>query len=48
VNGRFWVFYGALSDVEYTLRVTDTHSGKTRQYHNAPGSYCGRADVNAF
>jgi hypothetical protein len=48
VNGSFWVFYGALSDVEYTLRVTDTHSGKIRQYHNAPGSYCGRADVNAF
>jgi hypothetical protein len=48
VNGRFWVFYGALSDVEYTLRVTDTQSGKIRQYHNAPGSYCGRADVNAF
>jgi polysaccharide biosynthesis protein PslG len=48
VNGRFWVFYGALSDVEYWVRVTDTQSGKARQYHNVPGSYCGRADVNAF
>ena len=23
VNGYFWIFYGALSDVEYTLTVTD-------------------------
>ncbi len=48
VNGRFWVFYGALSDVEYWVNVTDTQTGKSRRYHNAPGSYCGRADVNAF
>ena len=24
VNGRFWIFYGALSNVAYTLSVTDT------------------------
>jgi hypothetical protein len=48
VNGRFWVFYGALSDVEYWVNVTDTQTAKTRRYHNDPGSYCGRADVNAF
>src|SRR5207302_1079426 len=23
-NGKFWVFYGALSDVEYTIKVTDS------------------------
>ena len=26
-NSRFWVFYGALSDVEYTITVTDTQTG---------------------
>ena len=24
INGRFWVYFGALTDVGYTLRVTDT------------------------
>ena len=48
VNGHFWVFYGALSDVEYTLRVTDTMTGAVRTYTNPPGSICGRADTAAF
>ena len=48
VNGHFWVFYGALSDVEYTLRVTDTMTGAVRTYTNPPGSICGRADTTAF
>jgi hypothetical protein len=48
VNNRFWVFFGALSDVEYWVNVRDTQTGKSRRYHNLPGSYCGRADVNAF
>lgn len=34
VNGRFWVFYGALSDVEYTLRVTDRVTGDVKAYDN--------------
>ena len=36
-NGFFWVFYGALSDVEYTLVVTDTETGQCREYLNSPG-----------
>ena len=48
VNGHFWTFYGALSDVEYTVTVTDTHTLARRQYRNAPGNFCGRADVEAF
>lgn len=48
LNGKFWFFYGALSDVEYTLRVTDTTTGAVRTYHNAPGNLCGRADTAAF
>jgi hypothetical protein len=27
LNGHFWVFYGALSNVQYTLTVTDTVTG---------------------
>ena len=48
VNGYFWVFYGALSDVEYTITVTDTESGFVRTYHNEPGQICGRGDTAAF
>ncbi len=48
LNGHTWLFYGALSDVEYTLNVTDTLTGARKTYHNPPGQLCGRADVTAF
>ena len=34
VNGNFWFFFGALSNVEYTITVTDTASGAVHAYHN--------------
>jgi hypothetical protein len=48
LNDRFWVFYGALSDVAYTITVTDTTTGGIREYENTAGSQCGGADVDAF
>ena len=48
VNGHFWVFYGALSDVEYTITVNDTQTGATRTYHNAPHHLASGSDVTAF
>jgi hypothetical protein len=48
VNGKFWVFYGGLSDVEYTLRVRDRVENTTRFYHNPAGEICGLGDVTAF
>jgi hypothetical protein len=48
LNGHFWVFAGALSDVEYTITVTDTQTGKTKAYHNAPHQLASRADTTAF
>lgn len=48
VNGKHWVFYGALSDVEYWVTVTDTTTSQTREYRNPPGTLCGRADTSAF
>lgn len=48
VNGNFWVFFGALTDVEYTITVTDTVSGLERRYDNVAGNICGQADVTAF
>lgn len=48
VNGKVWVFYGALSDVGYTLRVRETATGDVAEYVNPPGNICGAADTAAF
>jgi hypothetical protein len=47
-NGKFWVFYGALSDVEYTLTVTDTQTGVMKTYTNPKGRLASVADTGAF
>ncbi len=48
VNGKFWVFYGALSDVQYDLTVTDTATGFSHTYHNNQGNLCGKGDTGTF
>jgi hypothetical protein len=48
VNGKFWVFYGALSNVEYRITVTDTESGAVRTYTNPNGTLASVADTAAF
>ncbi len=48
LSGHYWVFYGALSDVEYWITVTDTASGNMAFYHNPPGEICGMGDTNAI
>ena len=47
-NSYFWVFYGALSDVEYTITVTDTVTGAVKTYFNPQGQLASVADVAAF
>jgi pre-peptidase len=47
-NQHFWVFYGALSDVEYTITVTDSETGAVRTYTNTQGRLASVADVVAF
>lgn len=48
INGKAWVFYGSLSDVEYTVRVTDTQTGKVKTYRNQQGNLSGVADTSAL
>ena len=48
INGQYWVFYGALSDVQYTLTVTDTQTGRARTYTNPQGTLASRADTAAL
>jgi photosystem II stability/assembly factor-like uncharacterized protein len=48
INGRFWVFFGALSDVEYTVTVTDLVTGAVKRYDNPQGRLASVADTSAF
>ena len=48
INDHFWVFYGSLSNVEYTVTLTDTVTGAVKTYHNAPLQLASKADVEAF
>ncbi len=49
-GGEFWVYYGSLSNQDYTLRVTDTGVTPNRvaTYVNPIGTYCGGADTGTF
>ncbi|HVF59042.1 MAG TPA: choice-of-anchor B family protein [Thermoanaerobaculia bacterium] len=43
-GNRILVIWGALSNLEYTLRVTDTTTGAVETYRNPAGTYCGGLD----
>ena len=47
-GNRILVLYGSLSNFEYTIHVFDTVTGRSKDYRNAPGNYCGGLDENAF
>lgn len=48
VNGHWWVFFGALTNVEFDLRVSDLATGRDRLYHNPSGRFASRGDAAAF
>jgi photosystem II stability/assembly factor-like uncharacterized protein len=48
VNDHWWVFYGSLSNVPFTLTVTDTATGTPRTYQNPPRTFASRGDTTAF
>jgi photosystem II stability/assembly factor-like uncharacterized protein len=48
VNNHSWVFGGALSDVAYTLTVTEMATGVRRTYENPRGRLASFADTGAF
>jgi hypothetical protein len=47
-NGRFWVFQGALTSVEYTVTVTDTMTGAKKTYTNPRGRFTSHGDTVSF
>jgi uncharacterized metal-binding protein len=49
LNGRRWVFSAATTNVEYTLKITDTQTGAVKEYFNPLGrSAPAIADTSAF
>ena len=48
-NDRYWVFFAATTNVEYTVAVTDTATGELRNYSSTPGQpFQPIQDTNAF
>lgn len=48
-NQAFWLFHSSLTDLPYTITVTDTATGRIRFYRNEPANPgCGAADTGAF
>jgi subtilisin family serine protease len=48
LGGRIVFFYGTLSNLEYTITVTDLSTGAVKTYHNPGGSFCGGLDTSGF
>ncbi len=48
VNGKFWVFYGSLTNVEFTLTVTDTAANRQRVYQNPMGTFASAGHTDSF
>jgi hypothetical protein len=48
VNHNWWVFFGALSNVQYTVTVTDTATGVRKTYRNPSGRFASVGDTAAF
>ena len=48
INGEYWFFYGGLTDLEYTLTVTDDATGQSKTYSKPAGSECGGSGTAAF
>lgn len=48
VNGSFWVFYAALSNLEFTLSVVDRSSNDAAVYFNREANLASRGDTRAF
>jgi hypothetical protein len=48
-NRAFWFFHSSVTDLDYTITVRDTASGRVRLYRNEPANPgCGAADTGAF
>jgi hypothetical protein len=47
-NNAFWTFYGALSNVEFTVLATDTATGAQHGYFNPIRAFASKGDIESF
>ncbi len=47
-NGRHWIFFGSLTNVEFELTVTDTQTSLQKVYSNALSNFASVGDTDAF
>ena len=50
IGQNYWVFYGALTDLTYTLAVQEVATGKTKTYNDTRvgTTVCGKFDTSGF
>jgi hypothetical protein len=48
VNGYFWVFWGAMTDVRYTITIRDTVTGAVKKVEGYQGQQVSGNDITAF
>jgi PKD repeat protein len=50
IGASYWVFYGALTDLTYTLSVKEVATGTTKSYNDARvgSTVCGKFDTSGF
>ena len=48
IGQSYWVFYGCMTDLEYTLRVNENATGVVKTYTKDVGKPCGQFDTSGF
>ncbi|MEO8431832.1 MAG: PKD domain-containing protein [Acidobacteriota bacterium] len=48
IGQGYWVFYGTMTDLEYTLSVREVSTGATKTYVQDPARPSGRFDTSGF
>lgn len=50
IGQSYWVFFGALTDLSYSLSVREVATGVTKTYHNSQvgNTVCGQFDTSGF
>jgi PKD repeat protein len=48
IGQNYWVFYGCMTDLEYTLSVQENATGLVKTYSKDAGKPCGQFDTSGF
>jgi hypothetical protein len=48
IGANYWVFYGCMTDLEYTLSVKENATGVVKTYSKDAGKPCGQFDTSGF